>query len=200
MLLYFSSCKEGGESLIALEYDPEVVPSMITDKAVTHISDSGVTRYKIVTDVWMVFDKAKEPYWYFPQGIYVERFTPSFQTEVIIEADTAFYYTEKDVWELKKNVHVENMEGEKFDSDELYWDQKEERVYSDTYIEIQQGDTRLKGYGFESDQQMVNYRIFKPHDGKLLIADEPANADSLGVAAPDTINMPDSINVMNHDR
>jgi LPS export ABC transporter protein LptC len=178
MLLFFLSCKDKNEHLIAFVYDPEVVPTMITDSVTTLISDSGITRYKLVTEVWKVFDKAKEPYWYFPEGIYLEQFTPDFNTEATVTADTAWYYSQKDLWKLTKNVHVENMEGDIFESEELYWDQKNKRVYSDQYIEIKRGVTEMKGYGFESNEAMNDYRIIRPHDGKLPFT-ESTPADSL---------------------
>lgn len=178
MLLFFISCNDKDENLVAFAYDPEEVPSMITDTVTTLISDSGITRYKLVTDVWMVFDKAKEPYWFFPEGIYLERFTPEFSIEATVIADTAWYYSKKDLWKLVQNVRVENMDGDEFLSDELYWDQKNEKVYSDKYIEIKKGDTEMKGYGFESNQSMDDYRIFRPHDGKLPF-NESAPADTM---------------------
>ncbi len=183
MVLFFFSCKDKNESLVALAYDPDEVPTMITNEVTTHISDSGITRYKLVADVWMVYDKAKDPFWYFPEGLYLERFTLDFEVEATVVADTAWYYTEQDLWKLKKEVHVENMQGEQFDSEELYWDQKNGRVYSDAYIEIQRGESQLKGYGFESNQQMTDYRIFRPRDAKLPFVEQPANVepDSLDV-------------------
>jgi hypothetical protein len=99
---FFVSCKDKNENLVAFEYDPEVVPTMITERATQLISDSGVTRYKLVADRWLVFDKAKEPYSYFPEGIYLERFTPDFNIEATVEADTAWYYSVKGLWRLKK--------------------------------------------------------------------------------------------------
>lgn len=177
-VLLFFSCKDKDESLVAITYDPESIPSLITDAASQLVSDSGITRYKMVYDVWMVFDKAKEPYWYFPEGIYVEQFAEDFKIESTVEADTAWYYTDKNLLRLKKNVHVENIKGEQFDSDELFWDRQNGRVYSDAYIEIQQGESRLSGYGFESNTQMTDYRIFNPRDGRFPIVEQP---DSVGV-------------------
>ncbi|MFA7492466.1 MAG: LPS export ABC transporter periplasmic protein LptC [Proteiniphilum sp.] len=172
------SCKDKNDNLVALTYDPDSVPTMITRDASTLISDSGITRYRIVADVWMVFDQAKESYWYFPEGIYFEQFTPDFEIEATVEADTAWYYNTKDLWKLRRNVHVENRKGEQFDSEELFWDGKNGKVFSETYIEIKSGLTELKGYGFESNQTMTDYRIFQPHDGKLPFS-ETAPADSL---------------------
>jgi LPS export ABC transporter protein LptC len=180
MFLFLLSCKEKDKNLLSIVYDPEVVPTMITDTVTTLISDSGITRYKLIADVWKVFDKAKDPYWFFPEGIYLERFTPDFNIEATVSADTAWYYSNKDLWRLKKNVHIENMKGEIFDSDEVFWDQKKERVYSDTYIEIKRGVTEIRGYGFESNQAMTEYRIFRPHDGKLPFSDE-METDSLQI-------------------
>jgi LPS export ABC transporter protein LptC len=177
------SCKEKNENLVAFSYDPELVPSLVTDEGFQLVSDSGITRYKMVYDVWMVFDKAKEPYWFFPEGLYVEQFTPDFEIESIVEADTAWFYVDKDLLRLKKNVHVENLRGDVFDSDELFWDRKKARVYSNAYIEVQQGGARLSGYGFESNQQMTDFRIFRPHDGRLPLVEQP---DSARVDSTDT--------------
>ncbi len=182
MSFFFVSCREKDESLVAFSYDPEQVPTMITDSVTTLISDSGITRYKLVADEWKVFDKAAEPYWFFPEGIYLERFTPDFSIEATVVADTAWYYTRKKLWKLNKNVHVENMKGEIFDSEELFWDQENERVYSESYIVIKRGVTEIKGYGFESNQAMTDYRIFRPHDGKLPFDDRP-RSDSLQMDA-----------------
>lgn len=182
-LLLLASCKEKNDNLVAFSYDPELVPSLVTDEGSQLVSDSGITRYKMVYDVWMVFDKAKEPYWYFPEGLYVEQFTPDFKIESIVEADTAWFYVDRNLLRLKKNVHVENIRGDVFDSDELYWDREIALIYSSAYIEVQQGDARLSGYGFESNQQMTDFRIFRPHDGRLPVVEQP---DSARVDSTDT--------------
>ncbi|MDD4776783.1 MAG: LPS export ABC transporter periplasmic protein LptC [Fermentimonas sp.] len=189
MLLYLVSCNENSDKLVDFEYDPEVIPTMITDSAYQLLSDSGVTRYKISYDVWMVFDKAKEPYQYFPEGLFLERFTPDYSTEATVKADTAWYFDDKRLWKLKSNVHVENLQGEEFRSEELYWDMENGRVYSDTYIEIKRKDSQIKGYGFESNEQMTDYRIFRPHDGRLPFVDRPVvPSDSLNEDTPDSIS------------
>ncbi len=176
MLFFYTACGSKETETVVIQFDPETTPSMATDSVTALISDSGITRYKLVADIWEVFDKAADPFWYFPEGIYLERFDSLFQVEAKILADTAWNFTDKSLWRLKGNVDIRNMEGEMFLSDELFWDQKEQRVYSDKYIQIKRGDTELKGYGFESNQQMTEYRIFRPHEGKIPFkeeADEP---------------------------
>ena len=70
--------------------------------------------------------------------------------------------------------------------EELFWDQKQAKVYSDKYIEIKRGALELKGYGFESNQQMTDYRILRPHDGKLPFEEKEEYPDSL-VLQPDSV-------------
>lgn len=174
MLLFFISCKDKNENLVAFQYDSETVPSLITDTVNTFISEEGQTRVKLVADVWMVFDKAKEPYWFFPEGIYVERYDSLFNVEATVVADTAWNYTAKNLWKLRGNVRLENKEGNEFESEEFFWDQENKRFYSDKYIEIKRNDTKVKGYGFESNQEMTEYRILRPHDGVIPIVDDEA--------------------------
>ena len=190
MLFFYTACGGKDPETIDIQFDPETTPSMVTDSVTTLISDSGITRYKLVADNWQVFDKAEEPFWYFPEGIYLERFDSLFQVEAKIIADSAWNYTNKRLWRLKGNVDIRNMEGEMFLSDELFWDQKEKKVYSDKYIQIKRGDTELKGYGFESNQEMTEYRIFRPHDGRIPFKEEPVNLEMEAVE-PDSITIID---------
>lgn len=189
VLFFYTACGSTDTETVNIKFDPETTPSMITDSVTTLISDSGITRYKLVADNWQVFDKAKDPYWYFPEGIYLERFDSLFEVEAKILADSAWNYTDKRLWRLKGNVDIRNMQGEMFLSDELFWDQKEQRVYSDKYIQIKRGDTELKGYGFESNQEMTEYRVFRPHDGKIPFKEEVEQ--DLETVEPDSKNITD---------
>lgn len=175
MLFFYNSCGEKDAETVDISYDPETIPVMTTDSVTTLISDSGITRYKLEADKWMVFDKKDDPYWFFPEGIYLERFDSLFQVEAKILADSAWNYTDKRLWRLKGNVDIRNMAGEMFLSDELFWDQQKQRVYSDKYIQIKRGETELKGYGFESNQEMTEYHIFRPHDGRIPFKEEANN-------------------------
>ncbi len=41
---------------------------MDTRGVTTLVSDSGVTRYRINTEEWLVFDRKNPPYWAFEKG------------------------------------------------------------------------------------------------------------------------------------
>jgi LPS export ABC transporter protein LptC len=172
------SCSNEKTEYVNTPLDNEVIPNMVVDSVTELISDSGIIRYKLITDTWLYFEKARDPYWYFPKGLYIEQFDTSFRAEVTIKADTAWNYRMQRLWKLKGHVHVRNVRNETFDSDELYWDERMGKVYSRVYIEINRPDElTLKGYGFESNQQMTQYKILRPHDSIIFV--EEATGDSI---------------------
>ena len=165
MLLLFVatafSCSKQKKETVVVRFDAETSYTMRATDVSSLVSDSGITRYRFKTKEWQIFSKAKEPFWKFPQGAYVEKFDSLFQTQASVVADTAYYWDSKGLWKLIGNVEVNNIEGDKFNSELLYWDQKNEKVYSDTLIRIEQEDKIIMGVGFESNSDMTKYKIFK---------------------------------------
>lgn len=183
LLLLTIACSSEKKEIVDVAFDPEKTYTMKATEVNSLVSDSGLTRYRLNAKEWLVFDKAKDPYWYFPEGIYVEKFDTLFQTEASIKADTAFYFSKRELWRLVGNVKVESLQGEKFDTSELFWNQKEGKVYSDKYIRIEQEDKIITGVGFESNQEMTLYKIFNSK-GTFPVSESnasgnPAEADSL---------------------
>ena len=137
------------------------LPDMVSTGVTTLISDSGLIRYKLITDEWLIYTKRNPSFWAFEKGVYLEKFDSLFRVDGSIKADTAYFYDAKKLWELKGNVHIQNQNGDKFDTQQMFWDQTQERIYSDKFIRIEQLDDILTGIGFESNQTMTDYRIFK---------------------------------------
>ena len=154
-----TSCRSDNRSFIPGFDDATSVPSLSTFDVNTLISDSGVTRYRIKAKEWRVYDKADEPYWIFPQGIFVEKFDEEFNTESYIISDTATFFNKKQLWRLRGNVHIENMQDERFFTEEIFWDQQKKSIYSDSAIHIERVDRIIEGVGFESNEEMTRYTI-----------------------------------------
>lgn len=135
------------------------VPIMTTRDVSTYVSDSGIVRYKIITDEWKVFDRLNPSRWTFEKGIYLEKFDNKLSIDATIKADTAYYYDKEELWELRGNVHIENEQDEQFDTQLLFWNQKTKMVYSDQYIRIRQQKRIITGQGFTSNQNFTDYTI-----------------------------------------
>ena len=184
MLLSFSSCGGKKKTVGDAITERDSLPMMKTLGVTTLISDSGVTRYRVKTEEWLMFDRKKPSYWAFEKGVYLEKFDSLFHIDASIKADTAYYYEKKKLWELRSNVHIRSQRGDKFDTDLLFWDEKQERVYSDKFIRIEQEDKIITGYGFESNQQMTEYQIY--NNTGIFTVEDTAPADSTKAVANST--------------
>lgn len=163
MLCLWSACDEGETSEKAAEESLKEIPSMATYDVSMLISDSGVIKYRASADTWLHYgmDKSNE-YQYFPQGIFLEQLDSAFNSAASIQADTAYNYETKQLWHLIKNVHIVNAANEHFYTQELFWNVRTHKVYSDSTIRIERPDAILIGVGFESDDRFTNYTIRKP--------------------------------------
>ena len=141
LLLFTASCNGDNKEVVVVAFDPETTYTLRTTDYTTQFSDSGITRYRAIAKEFLKFDTL-------------------FNIEASLKADTAYNYEKKGLWKLIGNVRVENLEGKKFETSLLFWDQKEEKVYSDKYIRIQEDDKIITGIGFESNQNMTQYKIF----------------------------------------
>lgn len=162
LFLFATACRREVKLRSDAVVDRAAIPVLEAHEVTTLISDSGITRYRITAPKWKVFDKAEPAYWEFEDGVYLEKFAEDLSVEASMEADYAHYNEKEQIWRLYGNVHALNLEGEEFDTQELYWNQKSERVYSDSSIMIKRETSIIYGLGFESNQEMSKYTILKP--------------------------------------
>ena len=161
VMCFFASCSDKPEQVGAIT-DRANTPSLRAMEVSTVVSDSGVTRYRVNTPEWIVYDLAEVPYWDFPQGIHLEKFDLNLNVEAEIQSNYAIYYSKKRLWDLRDSVKAVNLEGEQFECDQLFWDEVTEKIYSDSRIKITQKDKVIIGYGFESNQSLTKYVIRNP--------------------------------------
>lgn len=186
-----SAC--GGKKSDTILSDIDSLPySSLTRDVSSLISDSGITKYKLESPIWYTYD-TPEPYWYFPEGMYVEQFDTLFTTQASIKADTAYYYQSKKLWQLIGNVEVLNREGGRFFGNSLFWDEQLQEVYSheQTLIIPEPGQLIESKYGFRSNQSMTRYELYSSY-GHVDVEDKsmpPANSTTTTSGAPDTLTI-----------
>lgn len=189
-LLVFTSCSRNNKQYTDAVTNRDSVPGLTTYDIETLISDSGVVRYRILTDRWDVYDQLKPSKWAFEEGVYLEKFSDSLTINATVRADTAYYYDQSKLWELYGSVHIENLEGEIFDTDTLFWNQDTERVWSDAYIRIEKANgTVVTGYGFTSNQQFTDYRIRRTQGIFPIEENDRATRNAAGEIVADSTNV-----------
>ena len=66
----------------------------------------------------------------------------------------------QNLW-ARDSVVVVNDSGVTITTSELMWRNKDRKIVSDKFVTILSPKEKIQGYGFESDQNLKNYRIFK---------------------------------------
>lgn len=179
MLISVQACSNNDRATAPAITNRDSLPILKSVGVSTLISDSGIIRYKIISEDWFIYDKKEPPYWSFEKGMFIEKFDENYHVEAFISCDTAYYFDTKKLWELRGRVFVKNLKGETFKTSLLYWDQMKHEIYSDRYMEIH-GETELSGYDFRSNEQMTNYSIhnsvgaFPLNEEKQTPAPDPA--------------------------
>jgi LPS export ABC transporter protein LptC len=64
-------------------------------------------------------------------------------------------------FEAHKNVVVWSEDSSVLRTEDLYWDNRRQLIYTPAFVTITSPKERLQGHGFESDQYLRNYKIFR---------------------------------------
>ncbi len=108
----------------------------------------------------------------FPKGIFVQTYTTYPQIESMIKANYAKYYSSKHLWEVKNNVLAINYKNDTLTTELLYWDEKQQKIYSNKYSRISTSDGILIGRnGFEADENMTRWKVINTQ-GTVNVKDE----------------------------
>lgn len=183
LLLFMGSCNEDKPDKIGAVADRTKIPKLHATEITTIISDSGITRYRITASRWDIYDKAIQPYQEFPEGIYFEKFDPTMKVDANITSKYAKFKENEQLWELKGKVRAMNLQGELFETEQLFWNQREQRFYSDSLIKITQATRIITGIGFESNETMTHYMIKNPQ-GVFPLNESNSSAPTPAAQAP----------------
>jgi len=156
----FVGCEKEKKQIAPAIKQRDSIPVLATTDMVSLISDSGLTKYRITAKDWKIFDRTRVPKWTFESGLLLEQFDKTYKVVSTIQSDTAFYYSDARIWELRGKVKIRNAKGDKFFTEQLFWDEVNKKIYSKKAIRIEQNDKIILGKGFESNQEMTVYQIY----------------------------------------
>lgn len=178
----FFSCTQEKEHTAPAINPRDSVSLMTTYGVNTLISDSGVMKYRIVTEKWEVNEVRNPSRWIFERGLFLEQFDEQFHVQAYIQCDTAYYYDKNKLWELKGRVRVRTQDGLHFSSEELYWNQNLHELYSNKFSRLVTPDRELQGAYFRSDEKLTKYYISNTKGSFI-------KGDMLGSSEKDTLLM-----------
>lgn len=138
-------------------------------------TDSSEIVLKVFSEELQRFSLADEPYILFPKGIdvigYIYGYYPD--TAYSMHADYAVNYEKDQLWEAKYNVIAVNRDGEQLNTELLYWDEKNEKIYSDKFSRITTKDGVFFGEnGFEARQDFTKWKLININNSTVNVKDK----------------------------
>lgn len=136
-------------------------------------SDSAKVKVQILAPTYKQYPTVERPYMEFENGLEVYFYDDSAKIESEIRADYTIYYMEERLWHATGNVVAQRFEnGDALYTDELFWDENEELIYSDSYTRVISEDNTLYGKnGFRSNQNLTNWQLIGS-SGTINVQDE----------------------------
>jgi Protein of unknown function (DUF1239). len=177
--------------------DKETLITMQSVDLTVRNSTNGKLSYVFETPLLERYELAEEPYMEFRKGIKVVRYDDSTQMrEADIIANYGKYIEHLDLWEARGNVIATNAKGQVLRTEQLFWDRKSDRIYSNVRSQVTDAEDVTVGDGFDTNSRFDDYTIRNPR-GHMKVDTEPnrESSDSLltqphaeaGVPAADTL-------------
>lgn len=146
----------------------------------------GMLQMRMQAKLMLRYENEKESYELFPEGFDVYAYNTEGLLETRIRSNAAKHtITKKDEkWEAFGDVVILNfIKGERMETDTIYWDREQKKIFTHCFIKMFSPDGFMQGYGMESDEMARNAIISKPFDSFGIVG-----RDSTAVVYIDTVN------------
>jgi LPS export ABC transporter protein LptC len=147
------------------------LPSVTIKDGVSLFNDSGKVQLKMIAPVMMTYNNDDSPYSEFNSGIKVVFFDGHKDSVGYATAKYARYTDKKRLWELRDSVIIVNGTNDRLETEQLFWDQEKDFIYTDRFVKIINEDQTIMGTGFESDIRLTTRRIKNP-SGPIYLRNE----------------------------
>ena len=175
LLLFFSllaGCENDIERINMITDETKAPTIQGTNIRVIY-SDSAKVKVQILAPAYKQYPNAERPYMEFIEGLEVYFYDDSASIESELRADYTIYYMEERLWHATGNVVAQKFDnGDALYTDELFWNENEELIYSDSYTKVISEDNTLYGKnGFRSNQNLSNWQLIGS-SGTINVQDE----------------------------
>ncbi|MCF6360409.1 MAG: LPS export ABC transporter periplasmic protein LptC [Cyclobacteriaceae bacterium] len=109
-----------------------------------------------------------------PKGMFITFFEKDGTISATLKANYAYYYKEDDRWKATGNVVVNNIANkETLKSEELFWEPKNEDVYTEKFVRIETPGELMTGTGLKAKQDFSEWTLENP-EGLIDVNDDGA--------------------------
>lgn len=162
---------------------------MLTRDVEMLVSDSGLTKYRLSSPLWIIYDREDRKEWLFPNKLRmwsVDSLQPGHR---LVSADSVIFKVPEEEWILIGNVKIDGLKGEKLYTKKLHWLRRDKRMYSNDTTYFHTEGKELHGDRFEAKDDLSQYTIYKSR-GEFEVPKQMIDASSPPPVAPAAVATP----------
>jgi LPS export ABC transporter protein LptC len=139
--------------------DSKTIPQQESWNSQIVLSDSG--RVKAIIDAGYLRVYAADQKTLLSNGVTVRFFNADGTPGSVLTSDEGAVDETTNDLEARGNVVVISTDETTLFTEELYWNESRQLIYTPVFVRIISPEEKLQGVGLESDQRLQNYRIFR---------------------------------------
>lgn len=154
----------------------KIIPVDVADTVESYLSQGGLVKAKLTSPL-MTTVESDTPKTEFPHTLHVEFYDDSTKWQSRLFAKYGLYYRNTRLVFLKDSVFVYNNKGDSLRTEQLWWDQNKEIIYTNVPVHIRKPKGEyIDGTGMTADQNFTKWTITNA-SGPVNIPDSslPAN-------------------------
>ncbi len=138
----------------------EALPDQEIWNGVIEISDDGKLKSVVRAGYIRVFEKKKLTL--LDSGVVMDFYNEAGKHTSVLTAERAEIDERINLFVARGNVVVTSDSGEVLRTERLYWDKQKKRIRSDTLAVLTTDVDSLRGYNFESDENLTSWVLEQP--------------------------------------
>ena len=148
--------------------DPKDIAQLSAANAPTEDKASDVTliysrgsqlQARLFAEEFIRASTAVPPYTEARKGLRIEFYNAAAQVESVLTAKYARWYEQQNNVLIRNNVVIVNKKGDRMQTEELVWNQKAEKFFTEKFVRITTATQTLYGDGMEANQDFSVYQI-----------------------------------------
>lgn len=157
--LILSSCEEKVKPPILKSFDPTILPTQESWNSSVVFSDSGRVRARLNATHIAMYEERRETL--LDSNIQIDFYNVDGAHSSMLTARRGRVDDATQNMEAFENVVVVSDSGTVVNTEYLFWDNKTKKIRSDKFVTVKSTKETLQGYGFEADQGIKNYTIYR---------------------------------------
>ena len=162
----FFSCNNTLKEVHGLDTD-SYAPLSIAENINTKYTDSGRLTVILVSPKMVNFTNREFPFYKFPEGIDLTLFDDN-DNKNTVKSDHAIVYDKTNLIDLKGNVVLTTSNYDTLFTEQLFYDQKKEWLFTNYPVKFRTKDYITNGIGFDSNKNFTNAQVLEVN-GRIFI-------------------------------